>query len=615
AASGQAQDFGQLFLGFSFFLIVAALLLMSLLFLFGIERRAVEIGTYLALGFTSGQVRRLLIAEGVALAAIGSIAGIPGGILYARGMLYGLSTIWRDAVGTSALTYHASAATLGIGLVSGLAVASVTIWIALRKQARQPARELLSQGAELERAVSRKPSRGIWVGWLASAGAILLIGWAGFQHQAANAEVFFLAGTLLLVSGLGFAAACLGALASSGTASRPSLGAMGLRNAARRRRRSLATMGLLACGSFLVAAIGVFKLDTSDRLRNRSSGTGGFALLGESSFPIVQDLNTESARQFFGFSESDLAGVRFVSCRVRDGEDASCLNLNRAQQPTLLGLRPQSLHERGAFTFAQVAAGHDPTSPWLLLNQPEPDGAIPAIGDAASIQWALGKKLGDVLAYTDERGRTFQVRLVAAVANSILQGSLVIAESQFQARFPSESGYRAFFIDVSPYATDRIEAVAATLSRAAQDYGLQLVRTSRRLEALNAVQNTYLNTFQVLGGLGLLLGSVGLAVVVLRNVLERRSELGLLLAVGLRTRSLSWLVVSEHGALLLIGLGIGILAALVAVVPSALTPGAEIPVQSLLTTLAVVFGSGAVWTWIAAKLALRGRLLDALRND
>ena len=38
-----------------------------------------------------------------------------------------------------------------------------------------------------------------------------------------------------------------------------------------------------------------------------------------------------------------------------------------------------------------------------------------------------------------------------------------------------------------------------------QDEGLELTTTTKRLDAFNAVQNTYLGTFQVLGGLGLLL--------------------------------------------------------------------------------------------------------------
>ena len=616
AASEQAQDFGQLFLGFSFFLLLAALLLMALLFLFGIERRAGEVGTLLALGFTARQVRRLLLFEGAALAIIGAALGVPGGIAYAHAMLYGLSTLWRDAVGTSALRYHAEPLTLVLGSVSGIVVASLTIWFALRKQARQPVRELLAEGAGSE---SARPVQtrngGIWVGWLASALAMLLIGWAGLRQETANPGVFFLAGALLLVSGLGFSAAFFHALGSIETANRPTLSGMALRNVNRRRRRSLATVGLLACGSFLVAAIGVFKLETTDTARARSSGTGGFALIGESTLPIVHDLNTEDGREFFGLSEGDLTGVRLVPFRVRDGEDASCLNLNRAQTPRLLGVRPELLSSRRAFAFSQVAKGLDSEDPWLLLNHRDADGNVPAIGDAASIQWALGKKVGDVLPYRDERGREFNIRLVAAVANSILQGSLVIGEDAFLARFPSASGYRMFLIDVQPYERERIAEAAALLSRATQDYGMQLTSAPGRLAAFNAVQNTYLNTFQVLGGLGLLLGSVGLGVVVLRNVLERRSELALLLAVGFRSRSVQSLVVAEHGALLALGLLVGIVAAFIAVLPTLLAPGAEFPARSLFWTLGAVLVSGLVWTWAAARLALRGRLLEALKHE
>lgn len=615
-ASAQAQDFGQLFLGFSFFLIVAALLLMALLYQFGIERRATEIGTLLALGFTPGLVRRLMLWEGIALALLGTLLGVPGGMLYAKAMLYGLSTIWRSAVGTSSLEYHSSLPSIIVGTISGVIVASITIWMALRKQARQPARELLAQGAETEKSLNpQRSSRGIWIGWLASAGAMLLIGWAGLREQTANPGVFFLAGTLLLISGMGFAAAVLAALGHSESPNVPGLSRLGIRNATRRRRRSLATVGLLACGSFLVAAIGVFKLDADGQSQKRTSGTGGFALIGESAFPIRHDLNTESGREFFGFSDADLAGVRLVSFRVRDGEDASCLNLNRAQQPKLLGVQPELLNDRKAFTFTGVAKGYEAENPWLLLSRPGPNDEIPAIGDAASIQWALGKKLGDVLMYTDESGREFKIRLVAAVANSILQGSLVIAETEFLTRFPSEEGFRMFLVDVSPYEQNRIEEVAQTLSRAAQDYGMQVTPAPHRLAAFNAVQNTYLNTFQVLGGLGLLLGSVGLGVVVLRNILERRSELALFLAVGFRIRALRWLVLSEHGALLLAGLVIGSVAAFVAVLPSLLAPGTDLPWRSLGLTLLAILLSGLVWTFAAGQLALRGRLLDSLRSE
>ncbi len=153
------------------------------------------------------------------------------------------------------------------------------------------------------------------------------------------------------------------------------------------------------------------------------------------------------------------------------------------------------------------------------------------------------------------------------------------------------------------------------MTRALQDEGLELGSTVGRLNAFNAVQNTYLNTFQALGGLGLLLGSVGLGVVVLRNVQERRGELALLLAVGFRRGLLQWLVLSEHAALLGLGLATGVVAAAVGVMPALLSPGAQIPYRSLGLTLAAVLANGLIWAWLATRFALRGKLLDALRNE
>jgi putative ABC transport system permease protein len=347
----------------------------------------------------------------------------------------------------------------------------------------------------------------------------------------------------------------------------------------------------------------VFRLDANRDAGDHASGTGGFALIGDSTIPVIQDLSTAVGQDALGLGPKDLPGASIVPFRVRRGDDASCLNLNRAQKPRLLGVRPGLL--KGRFTV--TGAG------WELLKahleQPE---EVPAIGDAASIQWALGLKVGDALDYTEESGRTFKLRLVGAVANSILQGSLVIDEAQFVKKFPGASGYQMFLVDAPP---ESVGQVSATLSRTLTDAGLELTRATDKLNAFNAVQNTYLGTFQVLGGLGLLLGSAGLGIIVLRNVLERRAELAVLLAVGFRHQSLEAAVLGEHALLLCAGLGLGVFAAGIAVLPALPGSGTGFPIRSLALTLAAVLVNGFVWTWIATRVATRGNLLAALRNE
>ncbi len=615
-ASAGAQDFGGLFLGFSFFLVAAALLLMALLFRFALEQRGTEIGTLLALGFAPKKVRRLLLWEGLGLAAIGGTVGVMGAVLYAKAMLWGLRTIWSDAVAGSALSYYGTTGTLVTGWFTGILVALITIAWGLRREGKRPARELLVEGFEEEfiPADSARPKsqKSLWAGMAAIALALSLAVYGLMKPAESDADLFFSAGALVLLGGLFLTASLIRSLDNSTATESLTLTGMGFRNVSRRRKRSRAAVALLASGAFLITSIGAFRLDAGKDAGSRSSGTGGFALLAESSLPVVQNLNVKAGRDFYNLTGAELAEVRIVPFRVLTGEDASCLNLNRAERPRLLGVNAQALNERKAFTFSDVEKGVPRDNPWLLLDRDFGSDSVPAIGDAASIQWALGKKLGESIDYVDASGHKFRVRLVAAVANSILQGSLIISEKQFVKRFPTEPGYRMFLIDAP---SKNAETLASTLSKAMQDVGLEVTSAQERLNALNAVQNTYLGTFQMLGGLGLLLGTVGLGIILLRNVFERRSEFALLLAVGFRKPSLRWLILSEHAGLLLLGLAIGVAAAIVAVLPSLLAPGRNVPLLQLAFTLAAVLACGLIWTLLAAARALQAPLLPALRNE
>jgi ABC-type antimicrobial peptide transport system permease subunit len=628
-AAKESQDFGGLFLGFSCFLIAAALLLMAMLFQFGLEQRAPEIGTLLALGFTPKQVRKLLLREGVAQAFIGGVLGAVGGIYFAKAMLHGLNTQWNEAVGGMSLSFHMTAQTLVIGLSASVAVSGATLWLTLRKFVQREPRDLLvGEVGEVQSRVRSPKVRAFAV--VSLAGGLAVVAWAVTTGNTANAGAFFGAGALVLIAGLGFVS---GRLATGAPISRLvrtdtghpqadqeigapiTLGSLALCSCARRRKRSLGTVAMLACGSFLIVSIGVFRLDANRDATERSSGTGGFALIGETTMPVVHDLNSQSGRDFFALSEVDLQGVNIVAFRVREGDEASCLNLNAAQKPRLLGVKPELM--AGRFAFAKDLNEKTKAGPWAALQRehlsvPLETNEIPAIGDANSIQWAMKKKVGDTIDYVDERGQPFKVRIVGAVANSILQGQLIIDEAEFVQRFPGEAGYRMFLLDAP---TNRVAEVSATLSRALQDVGLELTPAPQRLAQFNAVQNTYLGTFQVLGGLGLLLGSVGLGIVVLRNVLERRGELAVLMAVGFRKTEVQRLLLLENGALLAAGLGVGVIAAAVAVLPAVLSPETRLPVGSLAATLIAILVNGLLWTWLATRLAVRGDLLRALRNE
>jgi putative ABC transport system permease protein len=548
------------------------------------------------------------------LAVLGVIGGAPAGLLYTKAMIYGLATVWQDAVTGSVIRFYARPSTILTGALGGVIVSLIAVGLTLHTQLRRPARELLAAvpWQFFSAGPGSKGRIGLWVAAVAIVGAVILLGLMASNDGSAAAGAFFGAGALLLVAELGLTGTLLGAVAGGWSRPVRSLGGLGLRNSTRRSGRSLAVVGLLAAGSFLVIAVGANRHGPAAQAHRRDSGTGGFALFGESAIPVLHDLSSERGRKSAGLDDAGLEDVKIIQLRVHDGDDASCLNLNRAQKPRLLGVEPQHLQKREAFGFVDVIEGTEKKEGWSLLSRRVDDNVVPAVGDYATVVWALGMNVADELDYSDERGRKFQLRLVAMLKNSILQGSLVIADDEFVRRFPSEEGYRMFLVDAAP---EKAEQVMEKLSAALTDFGLELTPATQRLAEFNAVENTYLSIFQLLGGLGLVLGSVGLGLVVLRNVLDRRAELAMMQAVGVGKDRLKKMVLYEHAGLLVLGLLCGVVAALVAVGPVLRPGGAMVPYVSLTATVAGIAISGVIWIWVATVFALGGRVLDALRNE
>jgi putative ABC transport system permease protein len=119
----------------------------------------------------------------------------------------------------------------------------------------------------------------------------------------------------------------------------------------------------------------------------------------------------------------------------------------------------------------------------------------------------------------------------------------------------------------------------------------------------------------MLGGLGLALGTLGLAAVLLRNVLERRRELALLRAVGYNRRHFGIMILAENALLLACGLLTGTLCALLAIAPVVNARGGRLPFASLGLLLAAVVVAGLAASLVATAAALRAPLLAALREE
>jgi ABC-type lipoprotein release transport system permease subunit len=598
-------DFGELFVSFSFFLIAAAAVLTGLLFVFTLEQRSAEAGTLLALGLTAKLVRRMMLGEGAVLSVLGTVIGCAAAVIYTRLVLRGLATVWRGAVGTSEFVFSANPVSIMGGSVGSILVALLAMWWASRKQFRHSASELLAGevapapqvragGSPAKKAV---PAGGFpYISLLAAIAAAALALFGG-----KSSEIFFGAGSLLLVAGLGFSRAYL---KKDGSNAFASPGDLARRNTGRRLGRSLATIAVLAAGVFMVVAVDSFRQRPIEN-HSRDSGTGGFALLGESASPIYEDLNSAKGRETYALDETVMNDVRVIPVRVREGDDASCLNLNRALQPRLLAANPDEL--AGRFRFAQKDSG------WQKLGAAaESDSTIPGSSTRTLFSGRCRRNSAtpsNTVTNGDSRSTSassprFPVRCFKGMSSSP-KGTL-LRNTPAAADIVSSSSMRP--LTAHPPSPGNFPVPCRIAA-------LELTPASRRLAEFQAVENTYLSIFQALGGLGLLLGTAGLAIVVARNVLERRREFGLLEAVGFRAGQLRSLVFTEHRWLIFLGLLVGAASAFLGVWPQLAGSAGGFPWRPMLGLLLALTAGCIFWTWLATRLALRGSRLAALRSE
>jgi ABC-type antimicrobial peptide transport system permease subunit len=237
---------------------------------------------------------------------------------------------------------------------------------------------------------------------------------------------------------------------------------------------------------------------------------------------------------------------------------------------------------------------------------------VPAFVETNTAIWQLKKSLGDEVEVPDEEGRPVRLKIVGLLQDSVFQSELVIGDAAFRRSFPRTEGFSEFLIE--PAAGLDLKTAQKMFDDTLATYGMDVTPTADRVASYLAVQNTYLTTFQLLGGFGLLLGVLGLAVVLLRNVWERRSELALLRAMGYRLVTLNRLVFVENALLLLLGLGAGVIAALVAVAPH-VVGGESVPWGRLSVMLGGVLVVGLVAAGVAVVASVRTPIVTGLRRE
>jgi putative ABC transport system permease protein len=597
-------DFSQLFLGFSCFVILAALAITAMLFTFSIEQRSEQVGLLRALGFKSSKIRLVFWGEGLLAALLGSVIGSFVASAYGKIILNLLGGHWSGAVSGASFQYDpAFASIINGGVVAAFICFLAMIWSTRKLLQRRP-QELLQAGihhiSSDTRGMFRYRKRYQFVGILCLLFSLSLSLSVGLTSSLSS-MAFFGAGAFVLLGGLFWLKGQFsgGATHQQGISK---ISELNQRNMGRRAGRSLVTIGSMAAGTFLVVSTGAFRKTDSLSTENLKSGTGGFTYWGESATPIYDDLNAVEGMELYDLNESLLKNAQVIPLRLREGDDASCLNLNKALRPKIYGVKPSDYKDR-----FQFASGN-----WSDLVQARDGDAVPAIVDQNTLMWALKKSIGDRLQFLGSDGVPFEIELVGALKGSILQGALIIKEEDFLTYFTQQGGYRSFMIAGKK---DDAQKIAIHLEDRLYRHGIEFRETGARLDELNQVENAYLSIFQGLGGLGMLIATVGIGLVVTRNLLERSHEFALFEALGYSLTTIRKYVFSEHAKLAIWGIALGAVSAVIGIAPALVSEGMERPSFNFVWFFVAMAVLAFLWIGVAVYSTLRKSQIHFLRNE
>ncbi len=588
-----AVDFSALFFGLSLFVIVAGIILSSLLYRLHLEQRANEFAVLKAMGFANSHLRQILMCEAVIVLIIGITAGIVAAFVYSYLIIYALNTVWNNIAGSIQiyLTADPQAILLGAGIAIPVTVA--VIFTALRKVLKADLQGSLVKNNFHPTGERAYLAIGI-IALLAGATVIFM----GIKSGGTGIGIFFGAAALLFVGMTCLSRIIIRLIPEYLKGKGISTLATALRNNSRHFQRSMAVVIIMALGIFLTLAVSVNRTRVQVTDGSKKSGTGGFGWYIETAIPVKGNLNSASDRKRYRIKLPSTLNI--VQLPMMDGGAAGCLNLNRVTRPRLLGVPSGVFDDR--FTFKT----HNVT--WSKLQQNDTE-IIPAIADQNVILWSLGLKVGDTLDYPGADGKIYKLKFIAGLDNSILQGSVLISRANLRRMFPDISGNRVLLVEQSN------KMVGAEIGRSLAKFGPDIETGASRLNRFGAIQNSYLMVFLTLGGIGLLVGTLGLSIILRRNLLERTGELAWLRSAGFSRRRIAFMLMTEHIILFKCAIFTGVIAAAAAGIPAMLSSSGNPPWLEMGILIMVLFIFAICFIATAAYSATKGDIISGLRSN
>ncbi|MEZ4667076.1 MAG: FtsX-like permease family protein [Anaerolineae bacterium] len=590
------------------------------------RRRTEEIASLKTFGLKGRQIALMFLAEAALLGIGGSLlGGVIGSILSAGANAYGQTLIQQP------LVWRIYPEAILFGLILGMAITLVfgiiPVLIAVKVR---PAIILRPNEAAAPN-----------LGWLQSLGMIVLVvltlGVISGQILRPAFELapenFVLNSTVIGIVGVAVTLLILGILIGLLwiivwiIGKLPAFGfidlRLALRNLTTHRTRTATTLLALAAGMFALSSIAFFGAGVSQTIRIAlSEGLGGnvlvFAVLPPAiSNPIIDNLldsqeGVSYRTRFYAYS-GNVRTVNGTEIKSEPGTQQNNPFAGQRNNSTTLSLQ----------IGAQETTNPNPSSGNVIAGRgltSADQGHTVAVVQALPNLTAAGLSVGSTIS-VNINGRTYDFEVVGLTAYKGSSGLGISGMTDSEMQIPVgvvSGGNNSFAINVAQVEPDKLNEVLLALSSIPLVYAIDVT-------FIDGLISRFINQMSAIPILvGLL--SLGAAAVIMANTvalstLERRRQIGILKAVGLKGGRIFSVMLLENTVVSLLGslLGIGLSSLGVAVISAfglnltQLVPPDATPVAILLLVTAVAIA--CVATFLSARAAVGERVTNVLRYE
>ncbi len=177
--------------------------------------------------------------------------------------------------------------------------------------------------------------------------------------------------------------------------------------------------------------------------------------------------------------------------------------------------------------------GREDKDVWSILKEPDLVIVDSTLGENQFGPPGLGRKPGDVLSIILENGTLVEKKIAAITDQFAIRA--IFTNSDIAASEYNTTQSTLHLIELEE--GNDPEEVSDGLRRSLIDFGFITIDVREFVKEILKFQNSFFDLFNAYLSLGLIIGIVGLGIVTLRSVYERRHEIGMMRAIGFKKRA------------------------------------------------------------------------------